>query len=120
MRILNTCIKDLNEALNEVNLTYNNNIIFKDLQKLTKNKGTFKVRLTVKNAHALGAKQNARTGRAIHAACWHVHGIFIDCLLKKGCLIRAQRTKINVLQDNWKDWDCGLLYGKASAQCRCR
>ncbi len=104
MKVLNTNLMDLNDALMYCNEYYAGNITFKDCYKITKkNVGTYKVSLSVKDSHLRGSSKNAITGRRIHSACWHVHGMFIAKLLKSGARIRAMGKKINTSNDNWKD-----------------
>lgn len=121
MIVYKTCLNDLNEALLECNRRFANNIVFRTCEKKTKNVGTYNVRLDVRSSSATGAKQNAITGRHIHAACWHVHGVFIEVLLKRGCRISSMHNKIITNVDNWKNEKL-LSHGVvvlASDMCEC-
>ena len=121
MIVYKTCLNDLNEALLECNRRFANNITFRTCIKKTKNAGTYNVRLDVRSSSANGAKQNVITGRHIHAACWHVHGVFIEELLKRGCIISSMHNKLTTNADNWKNEEL-RIHGQiimASDMCAC-
>jgi len=71
--------KDLKKALKETNKLFDNNIIFRSLQRLSRNR--IRVALRVKDSKGKGARKSLR-GRRLISACWHTHGAFFYFLLK--------------------------------------
>ena len=117
-------IEQLNQALNFVNKQFDNNIRFKDIEQISKNRVKFT--LTVNDSNKPGAKFNpnfGKNGRRIAAACWHVHGYFFEYLFLTydNILIISQGKKMSDNSDNWKDRNIGSTFQPLyfSEACKC-
>jgi len=108
----NATKKQLNEALNYVNLKFDNNVIFKSFEQKSKNRIMFTLR--VKNSSGPGAKISKFMGkeRKTISACWHVHGYFFEFLFKhySDIIIYSLDQKMTNNNDNWKDKNVGNFY----------
>lgn len=98
----------LNEALSYVNKLYDSNVMFRNIEQLSKNRVTFTLR--TKESRKAGSKVSW-TGRHIPAACWHVHGHFFEYLFKKypGVKIWSFGKLMLSNADNWKDQNIGSI-----------
>lgn len=116
----NGTLKQLEQALMEVNKKYEGNIIWKREPERKGKELHFTLR--VKNSRGPGAKISIN-GRHLISACWHVHGNFFDELLEQDptIYIKAMRRKITSNEGNWVDWKEGSLYNPiyASELCGC-
>ena len=115
----NATIPELNQALSQVNNTFEDNIRFKRIEQ-SGSKVLFT--LTVVNSRLPGGRLS-HTGRRIAAACWHVHGHFFDCLFKinPGAWVKSLDKTITKNAGNWQDWQIGsqarpVMYSDA---CEC-
>ncbi len=112
----NATIQELNQALDQVNKTFEGNIRFKGISQISANKVNFT--LTVHNSRKLGGRLS-HTGRRIAAACWHVHGHFFDCLfsINPDAVINSLGKKITAQAGNWEDWSIGQQMYSDSCEC---
>lgn len=117
----NASIEQLNEALNEVNKRFDNNITFKTLGAVNSKRNKFT--LTVVDSHKPGHRRGFYNNRLVKAACWHVHGYFFEYLFNScdKVIIWAGKKKMESNEDNWQDWNIGsvmqpLYYSEA---CDC-
>ena len=116
----------LYDAMYNVSQRFEGNVRFKrEPEFIGKDRqGRFKYRftLTVKSSSGPGARRGV-DGRAIAAACWHVHGYFFDrvFLFDGEAMIEAGKLKMKGPEDNWQDRNIGsqmkpLLFSDA---CEC-
>jgi len=108
----NASIEQLNEALNFVNVIFDNNIEFRDIEKFNSKRVRFT--LTVKDSHKAGSRlgyivNHKGNRKHLRAACWHVHGYFFEYLFLKyeGVKIYAGNLKMESNADNWQDKNIG-------------
>jgi len=110
----------LTEALNHVNKLYGDNIMFRDVEQISKNR----VRFTLRTKESRGpGSRISHSGRHIPCACWHVHGHFFEYLFKNcpGVKIWSNGQLMESNADNWRDRNIGsmmspLLFSEA---CEC-
>jgi hypothetical protein len=113
MYLKNGSISDLEEALKIVNKKYDNNIIFKRIEKQSKQ---VIFTLTVKNSKNKGSSFNPATGRRKAAACWHVHGDFFDTLLEINNDVII-KTMISTIDKNGGNWVNYIMNGHYYSEC---
>lgn len=116
----NCTIEELEQALNNVNKLYDNNVIFNHFPEYRGKRIIFTLRVI--NSNKKGAKRTI-SGRRHTSACWHVHGDFFDLLfeINNQAEIIAVNKKINIDGGNWQDRNIGstlnpLYYSQA---CEC-
>jgi hypothetical protein len=116
----------IRDALAKVNERYAGNIKFKRFDTLGAMKnglGRFRVTLTVVDSHGPGASYDQYKGRHISAACWHVHGYFMNALPQGTVIITTAGREKSVKHpgDTWQDWQAGsMMYPiMMSERCRC-
>jgi len=108
MIAINATTDDLHEALKAVNKRYKNNVIFNRLDYAGRRiRFTLKVKDSKKPGHRIGF-----SGRRMVAACWHVHGHFLEELFKiipdaEVISSGAMRDRITKNGSNWQDWNIG-------------
>jgi len=114
----NANLNQLNQALSQVNEQYDNNIVFKSLDQISK--GRTKFTLTVVSSKGPGARLGFQTKvsgdrRRVRAACWHVHGNFFEALfnIDSTIFVRLVGRKIDINGGNWQDRNIG------SYACEC-
>jgi len=94
-------------ALKRVNVIFDDNIKFKRgpeyIGKDREGRSKHRVTLTVEDSRGPGSRKS-NTGRRIAAACWHVHGHFIDgvLLFDPNGKIETDFNTIETAADNWK------------------
>lgn len=94
-------------SLNLVNGLFSDNVKYKrwpeyiGQDRAGRNK--YRVTLTVEDSRGPGSRKS-NTGRRISAACWHVHGHFIDnvLLVDPNAKIDTAFNTIETVADNWK------------------
>lgn len=112
--------QQLESALDYVNELYDGNIMFRDMEQVSKNRVKFTLR--TRESRSSGSRISWN-GRHIPCACWHVHGHFFEFLFKKypGTKIWSQGKLMQSNADNWKDTNIGnrikpMLFSEA---CEC-
>lgn len=117
--------EDIEVALEAVNELYDGNIKFKrfDYAGRTRKGGDkYNVTLTVKDSSKAGSRRS-REGRRIAAACWHVHGEFMDALPEGAEIVTstANGRMVKSPGDYWEDYNIGsIMYPMyASDACEC-
>ena len=75
----------------------------------------YRLTITVRDSKGAGASISRgwmTEGRAIGAACWHVHGFYFDCVLAADPLavIRPRGNVIDANGGNWQDFQRGSAY----------
>ncbi len=113
MIISNTTYTELKTAMGETNKKFDKNIIFKTCTSLNNKDSRWSVTLTVIDSNGKGSRrgfQRRRDGerRRLSAACWHVHGFFMDSL-NKAAVIRSAGHVVRP-GDNWNDWTAGSIF----------
>ncbi len=117
----NATIQELQTALNELNVHFNDNIKFKGITQISSNRVRFT--LTVNDSSGPGGRlghgrKNNGERRKLSAACWHVHGHFFDCLFSSSfdpdrpsseLFVSTQGRKIDKTEGNWVDWNIGSI-----------
>jgi hypothetical protein len=119
MLIRNATGFDIGKALEDTNLEFDSNIKFKRFDYAGQTREGYEkhnVTLTVKDSKASGSRVS-RNGRRISAACWHVHGTFMDALPNDAVIISLGR-KISP-DDYWHDWRIGPGNFYMSESCDC-
>lgn len=105
-------------ALAIVNGKYAGNITWKRFD----DGKTINFTLTVKRSKDPGGRRS-REGRRIAAACWHVHGDFLDALFQvcPDAVIVSMGKKITKEAGNWEDRNIGSAYSPFmySEACDC-
>jgi hypothetical protein len=98
--------EELITALAQLNLKYEDNIVFKTLEPVGR-RMTFT--LTVRSSRGKGSRISAMSGNRVSAACWHAHGDFFDWLWKqnKSIVIHVGTLKMTGPDDNWQDRNIG-------------
>lgn len=87
MRISNVSREDLYRAMDEVNVLYDGNVMFKSIKQANAKGTIWNVSLRAVKSDGPGARR-AVSGRKLISACWHVFGDFMD-LLPKNAVIRS-------------------------------
>ena len=97
----NATISQLNQALEQINKEYNNNISFRDIKPVSAKRNLF----TLKAKSGEKGSKFAASGRRTPSASWHVHGQFFDLLfsLDPSIYILSRGNKITVQAGNWID-----------------
>jgi hypothetical protein len=118
--IRNAAKWQIEKALEETNKSFKGNVTFNRFEAKGKN---FSVTLKVKSSKGPGARIGF-TGRAMVAACWHVHGNFFDHLfeISPRAIVVSNGDKITQTHGNWIDRNIGsrmnpLMYSDA---CHCK
>jgi hypothetical protein len=114
----------LERALDEVNVRFGGNIIFKRIEPQGKRMA---FTLRVKDSAGAGAKlaiSSFKTRRSV-AACWHVHGWFFVALFDQSeeLWVDAGRVgRMNGYKDNWQDFNIGSAARPVlfSESCNCK
>lgn len=124
MEIRNCSRAEIETALQTVNAEFDGNVGFKKFEELNRKRTeAYRVTLTVRDSHGTGARTSADGSRAIAAACWHVHGTFIDALPEQAEIITSTRSERTIKRpgDRWEDWNIGSVYNPCmySEACRC-
>ena len=119
--ITNATIKELDQAMKEVNKLYDNNIIYnRRPDQINTNRIAFTIRC--KDSKGSGARISPSSRRMI-SACWHVHGKLFDILfdLRPDITIRATGKLITIDQGNWLDKQIGSYMDPFyySESCNC-
>jgi hypothetical protein len=122
MKVYNTTIEKMNEALKMVNQKYDNNIIWNRKPENTSG-NCIQFTLRVKDSKKSGARRS-HSGRRLPSACWHVHGDFFDSLIEIESEARiVTGGKITITKDggNWQDWNAGSAFNPVSMSelCEC-
>jgi hypothetical protein len=111
----NAKLEQLREALNFVNKSFDDNIKFKTLEQKTSKIISFT--LTVKDSKKPGGRlryQLTSKGNRKHiaAACWHVHGYFLEYLFLNysGIYVWSLGKKLTSNNDNWEDKNIGSYF----------
>lgn len=122
MQAKNATMADMEQALAMVNRRFGANVKF--FFCVGKGRG-INFRLAVRNSRGDGARRGF-TGRAMTAACWHVHGHFFEALLKVNpevtIISRAgPGAVIDKTGGNWQDRNIGSLFSPLmySDACEC-
>jgi hypothetical protein len=102
----NAKIETLRACMDHVNGLYADNIEFKRLDVGRWITFTLKV----KDSKNPGSRRNAE-GKRIAAACWHVHGNFIDRLFKlePSCVLWSVGKKYDSFTWRWEDRNIGSI-----------
>lgn len=116
----NASMENLDRAMLEVNKLYADNIRFKNIKRINRDRVRFT--LSIHNSRNPGARRSP-SGRRVAAACWHVHGCFFDALLSvnPNAFILTCRNRIDRCGGNWVDYNIGSIANpmRASAACNC-
>lgn len=129
MKISNVTESDLMFALVKTNKKFDDNVAFKTMESMNKERTRWNVTLRVMDSRGKGARRgfpvfkgfNEAPGwekrRHLPSACWHVHGVFFDCLLSinENAVIVTSGSLANPLPSNkitkdggnWQDWNIG-------------
>jgi len=120
MIIKNVSKNVLFEALENVNLKYNNNVIWQRVPEAIGRR--FRFTLRVKNSRESGAKLGFSGRRTINA-CWHVHGNLFDEIFKlePKAIIKSGGNDITIEYGNWIDRNIGSIMQPMmySNSCNC-
>lgn len=108
MIIRNVDHKDLDSALASVNAVFSDNIVFKrgpDRISST----SWSLTLTVKDSRGPGGRRSIPRSynvkpRRIAAACWHVHGLFMDSLPDRAVIVTSAGVRGRVKVRPGDDW----------------
>jgi hypothetical protein len=137
MKIRNVTENEIKEALNETNKKFSENIRTDGIEYISKSRvqgNTYRLRLFVKDSKEAGARRSAwiknkdGSRRKMNSACWHVHGVFFDLLLKispQAVINVAGNKKIfkndGEIIGNWEDQNIGSYYEPVmySEACEC-
>lgn len=136
----NVWAADLESALAEANKVFADNIKWRGeptAMGATRGKGSFRFTLGLVSSKGPGHRRgfpHYRTGapgKRLAYACWHVHGVFFDALLKiapeaviiAGSSLANPKEPARITKEggNWGDWQIGsqaypLMYSEA---CDC-
>ncbi len=109
MLVRNATYEDICRALDKTNVDFDGNIKFKrcDYSGQTKqDRAKFTATLTVFDSSGPGGRRN-REGRKIAAACWHVHGRFMDHLPDHVEVVVTTMPCRYIFRpgDTWQDWN---------------
>ena len=117
-------------ALDATNAEFAGNIRYKRFEPIGQTRQgekKFRVTLTVLDSAKLGARRAVglyTSGRRVAAACWHVHGTFIDAL-PKGTRVQTTCGQLGTVEvqpgNNWHDYSIGSIMHPcfASEACEC-
>lgn len=116
-------INDLEYALKKVNEEFDDNIIFKrEPEYMSRN--SIRFTLTVKDSRGPGSRKSSSPfspERRVSAACWHVHGLFFDCLFEingEALIISRSDHRITAQGGNWEDWNAGsMTFPRYMSEC---
>ena len=112
MKIRSTKERLICDALEKVNVEFDNNIKFKRYEVKKGRKGyIYTVTLTVQDSRGAGSRIGV-TGRRVVAACWHAHGRFIDHIfdLDKSAIVWTMgKIKYNASSWRWVDRNIGSI-----------
>jgi hypothetical protein len=116
------------KALAVINIKYEGNISFNNLQSINNKGDRVQFTLRVKDSHKSGARlgfMTTKDGGYNHLinACWHVHGDMFEAILaiRPEAIIHAGKRKIDINGGNWEDWNIGsqVQYRGYSEACNC-
>lgn len=135
MIVSNVKFADLEKALAATNVKFKNNVRFKDGPRFIGHtrSGADKYSLTLtvnrtRDDRQPGQKRGpiapgvvVHTGKIVAAACWHVHGYFMDALPPEASIRIGREKEPHKPGDPWQDYTVGFqvfpLY--ASEACNC-
>ncbi len=121
MKIRNMSKEEIEQALEETNKKFNDNIIFK---KLIEGK-TFTVTLKVKDSRQKGSRIGSK-GQRMCAACWHAHNAFIKNIfkIKPDAIVISLKHKIDKKTYDADDFDINMGNTsdptRLSKMCNCK
>ena len=123
MKIYNTTLETLQEALKRTNEIFNGNVIWnRSPESLNEKDTAFVLTLRVKNSSDYGARRST-IGRKMVSACYHVHGMFFDYLFELSDTVRVRtgQQHLESKYDNWNDFNIGSEYQPCmmSYACEC-
>ena len=124
MLVRDATYEDICRALDKTNVDFDSNIKFKRCDyagQTRQDRAKFTVTLTVFDSSGPGGRRG-REGRKISAACWHVHGRFMDHLPDHAEIVSSMPTRHVVKPgDPWQDWDVGSYFApmQMSLACEC-
>jgi hypothetical protein len=96
----NTNVAEMEQALLDINLLFDNNVKW---EYITIGRSNIKFRLRVKDSRKKGARRG-HTGRRLINACWHVHGEFFDALFKINPNATIQAAGTGIITNNSGNW----------------
>jgi len=104
----NATKNELEEALIAVNEMFEDNVIFKEIKQISKNRIQFTLR--TKKSREKGSRIT-HSGRHHPSACFHAHGFFFDALftINENIFIKSGRKKITKDSGNWEDRNIGSI-----------
>lgn len=121
MRIVNVTKTDLEKAMAEVNKLYDGNIMFKSMKSANAKSTTWNVSLRAVKSDGPGARTSF-SGRKSIAACWHVHGDFMDALPKEAKIYSGMYGKTaRHPGEPWEDCYTGSTFNRVHLAdlCEC-
>jgi hypothetical protein len=108
MLIRNATRKQIDKALAFTNERYSGNIDYRrcDYDGMTRTGGSkYQVTLRTLNSSGPGGRVSLQGRRIGGAACWHVHGVFMDALPKDAEIVSSMpERKVKHPGDPWDDW----------------
>lgn len=106
--ITNANRNELEEALIAVNEMFEDNVIFKEIKQLSKNRIQFTLR--TKKSRENGSRISY-SGRHHPSLCWHGHGFFFDALftINENIFVSSRGKKITKDAGNWEDANIGSM-----------
>ena len=126
MQIRNVTEEKIQNALDQTNKEFDNNLRFREISEDGKTRAglpKFKVTLTVQNSRAKGGRISPWTGRRIAAACWHAYGTFMDSLPEETEIVVRWVNGVQKIRpgDPWQDMNIGGPYRRSyySDACEC-
>jgi hypothetical protein len=111
---------EITDALAQVNDHFSGNVKFKRFDRAGSARTPyFNVTLTVEDSRGPGGRWNYDRSRRVAAACWHVHGRFIDALPEGTKVVALDRTVYP--GDEWHDWSVSSSWHPVmiSETCEC-
>lgn len=115
-------------ALKQTNNKYDNNIIFRNFEPMSKSGKRFRVTLRVENSKKSGHRVSfsgvpyGRKPRRLPCACWHVHGNFFQWLppdTKITTVINKGIARDYQFSCDWPDRNIGSQAFPKMASCSC-
>lgn len=108
MIISNATQGDIDGALEAVTKQFGGNVVYNRAPEPVGRR--FRLTLRVKSSKGPGARKSASSGRAMVAACWHVHGHFFEALFElnpRAVVMVGGGQRITAESGNWKDRNIG-------------